>query len=63
MKNLSMRIPADVNRLYGEVIYPMREWLENKITNSTNRFEYVEYESIYRALYTYDLAKNQFLKL
>lgn len=61
MKNLTMRIPADVNRLYSEVIYPMREWLENKINNATNRFEYVEYESIYRALYTYDITRNQFL--
>lgn len=61
MENLTMRIPEDINRLYNEVLYPMREWLENKITNASNRYEYVEYESIYRALYTYDLSRNSFL--
>lgn len=61
MKNLTMQTPADIDRLYNEVMYPMREWLENKISNASNRFEYVEYESIYRALYTYDINRNSFL--
>ena len=61
MENLTMDNSSDINRLFNDVIYPMREWLEYKIANSSNRHEYVEYESIYRALYTYDINKNSFL--
>lgn len=58
MKNLTIQTPADINRLYHEVMYPMREWLEYNIANASNRYEYIEYESIYRALYTYDATQN-----
>lgn len=61
MENLTMQNSSDINRLFNDVIYPMREWLEYKISNSTNKYEYIEYESIYRALYTYDLTRNSFL--
>lgn len=61
MENLTMENSSDINRLFNDVIYPMREWLEYKITNTSNRFEYVEYENIYRALYTYDINRNSFL--
>lgn len=58
MENLTMNDPADINRLFNDVIYPMREWLEYQICNATNRKAYIEYEAIYRALYTYDITKN-----
>lgn len=61
MENLTMKNPADINRLFNDVMYPMREWLELKISNAENRREYIEYESIYRALYTYDATRNSFL--
>lgn len=61
MENLTMKNPADINRLFNDVMYPMREWLELKISNADNRREYIEYESIYRALYTYDATRNSFL--
>lgn len=61
MKNLTLRTPADINRLYNEIMQPMREWLENKITSATIRKEYIEYENIYKALFTYDATKNSFL--
>jgi len=61
LNNLTITDKTDINRLFNEVLYPMREWLESKIVNATNRHEYVEYESIYRALYTYDINHNTFL--
>lgn len=61
MENLTMKNPADINRLFNDVMYPMREWLELKISTADNRREYIEYESIYRALYTYDATRNSFL--
>ena len=61
MDNLTMTSPEDVNRLFNNVMYPLREWLENKIEFAENRQEYIEYESIYKALFTYDIARNQFL--
>lgn len=61
IKNITIKDKADINRLFNEVLYPMREWLEYKISNASNRFEYVEYESIYRALYTYDASNNSFI--
>lgn len=60
MSNLVMKTPADVSRLFNDVMYPMREWLEQRIAAAPNRYEYIEYESIYRALYTYDIARNNF---
>jgi len=62
MENLSMRTPSDINRLFNEVMYPMREWLQTKISQSVDRYEFLEYEAIYRALFTYDIAKNSFLE-
>lgn len=61
IKNLTMENSSDINRLFTDVMYPMREWLENKITDSNNRYEFLEYENIYRAFYTYDSSKNNFL--
>lgn len=62
VEDLTMRNQSDINRLFNDVMYPMREWLELKISQSTNRKEYLEYESIYRALYTYDATHNVFLE-
>lgn len=61
MDNLTMTSYEDVNRLFNNVLYPLREWLENKIEFAENRQEYIEYEAIYKALFTYDVARNQFL--
>lgn len=61
MEDLTMKSVADVTRLYDDVMYPMREWLEYKIANADDKTEYVEYENIYRSLYTYDITRNQFL--
>lgn len=61
MENLTMKNSADINRLFNDVMYPMREWLELKISGASNRKEYLEYESIYRALFTYDATRNSFL--
>lgn len=61
MENLTMKSSADINRLFNDVMYPMREWLEMKIANTSERKEYLEYESIYRALFTYDATRNSFI--
>lgn len=62
VEKLSVTDPSDLNRIYNDVMYPMREWLESKISYSENRKEMIEYESIYRALYTYDISRNTFLE-
>lgn len=61
MENLTITNSADVTRLYNDVINPMRSWLEYKIAYADDRQEYLEYEAIYRSLYTYDITRNQFL--
>lgn len=61
VEDLTMRDQSDINRLFNEVMYPMREWLELKISQATNRKEFLEYEAIYRALFTYDATHNNFL--
>lgn len=60
LNNLSMTDKGDINRLFNDVMYPLREWLENKIASATERQEYLEYEAIYRALFTYDINHNPF---
>lgn len=62
LSNLKINDSTDINRLFNEVLYPMREWLEYKIKVAENRYEYIEYESIYRALYTYDINNNSFIE-
>ena len=61
VEDLTVKTPSDINRLFNDVIYPTREWLERKIANANNRQEYIEYENIYKVIFTYDLAKNTFL--
>lgn len=62
MKDLTVKEENDINRIYNDVMCPMRDWLEYKMTASENREEFIEYESIYRALYTYDASINRFLQ-
>ena len=58
---LTITNESDIARVFNDVIYPMREWLENKIVSTTNRKEYTEYEAIYKSLFTYDLTRNVIL--
>ena len=62
LENLTMKTSSDINRLFNDVLYPMREWLESKISQTQNRHEFIEYEMLYRALFTYDINKNIFSK-
>lgn len=62
MSNLTIKNPTDINRMFNDVMYPLREWLEQKISGATTKGEYVEYESLYRAFFTYDIKKNSFSK-
>lgn len=50
----------DIARVYFDVLYPLREYLENKISTSIKRKEWIEYENIYRALFTYDISHHTF---
>ena len=61
LENITITSEDDINRVFNDTIYPLREWLEKKIVSATNKQEYVEYENIYRALFTYDIARNKFL--
>ena len=61
MENLTMHSSDDINRIFNDIMYPLREWLELKISRSTNRDEYIEYENIYKSLFTYDASNNVFM--
>ncbi len=61
LSNLTIDEVSDIPRIMNNVLYPLREWLENKIVQSSTREEYVEYESVYRALFTYDANRNKIL--
>ena len=61
LTNLSIQDESDISRMFNDVMYPLREWLENKIATSTLREEYLEYEAVYRALFTYDITRNKVL--
>jgi hypothetical protein len=58
LENLSMKTSADINRIFNEVLIPMRDWIENKLSNTAEKDEFVEYESLYKALFTYDIANH-----
>lgn len=61
LEDLVLDGESDIPRLFNDVLYPLREWLERKIASAETRGEYVEYESIYRAMFTYDINRNSFL--
>lgn len=52
---------SDITRIMNNVLYPLRQWLENKIIQAESREEYLEYEAVYRALFTYDANRNKIL--
>jgi hypothetical protein len=56
--NIRMSDITDISRLYDDIIYPLREWLEYRLAASNEKKEYLEYESVYRALYTYDILDS-----
>ena len=61
MNNLTMNSSSDISWIYSNIIIPMREWLEDKIATADTRKQFLEYEAIYRALFTYDATRNKFL--
>lgn len=62
LNSLTIADIDDISRVFNDVIAPMREWLERKIVRAENRQEYLEYENVYRALFSYDIAKNESIK-
>lgn len=61
LNNISILEKSDITRMYSDVIYPLREWIESKMCVSVNRKEFLEYEMVYKALFTYDLSRNKIL--
>lgn len=60
-KNLYVNKMIDINRIYNDIIIPMRDWIKYKITNSVNKDEFNEYEKLYKAIFTYDIDKTKLL--
>lgn len=60
-EDIAITTVDDISRIMTNVIYPLRRWIENKIVNAENKQEYIEYEALYRAIFTYDASRNKFL--
>ena len=56
LENIIINDTSDIGRVFYEVLQPMRDWLEFKITRAENRREFLEYETLYRMLFTFDAA-------
>ena len=61
INNISMETYEDISKVFNDIMYPLREWLELELADTTNREAFREYENIYKALFTYDLTRNKFL--
>lgn len=61
MKNITITSESDISYVYNNTIVPMKEWLEDQISTADTRDQYIEYEAIYRALFSYDATRNMFL--
>lgn len=61
MSNLTIKTSADISRLFNEVMLPLRDWLTEEIARPLNRQEYLEYEKLYRATFTYDIVRDVFV--
>ena len=61
INNISMETYEDISKVFNDIMYPLREWLESELSNATNKDEFLEYENIYKALFTYDMTRNKFL--
>lgn len=58
INSLTIASIDDISRVFNDVIAPMREWLERKIVRAENRQEYLEYENVYKALFSYDILNS-----
>jgi hypothetical protein len=61
INNLSMKSPSDINRLFNDVMIPLRDWLTYEISRTNNKDQFNEYEKIYRALFVYDAVRSVFV--
>lgn len=57
LDNINIDSPSDITRIYDTVLVPLREWLEKKVANAENHKEFIEYENLYKAIFTYDIRK------
>lgn len=62
ISNLSMRNPSDINRLFNEMMLPLKDWLTYEMSQTQNRTQFNEYEKIYRSLFVYDAVRSVFVE-
>ena len=58
-ENIYVENLIDINRVYNDIIIPMRDWLKYKISISNNRKEFIEYENIYKSLFSVDIDSTK----
>lgn len=61
ISDLSMQSPMDINRIFNEIMIPLRDWLTYEMRWTNNRDQFNEYEKLYRSLYTYDIVRDIFV--
>lgn len=59
LDNIYAENVIDLNRVYNDIIIPVRDWLKYKISIALNKEEFLEYENIYKALFTVDIDKTK----
>jgi hypothetical protein len=60
IRDISMRDISDVNRLFNEMMIPLRDWLTIEMATSDDLEKFREYEKLYRALFCYDAVRKVF---
>lgn len=53
---------GSIKTIFEDVMTPFRDWLAYQLSQTPYKDEYVEYEKIYRATFSYDVAQSIFVK-
>lgn len=61
LDNIEIKTVSDLRRVFLDVINPLHKWLERQIAMTDTREQFIEYESIYRALFSYDVTRNRLI--
>lgn len=60
LSNISMKEISDINRIFNELILPLKDWLTVEMSRADNKDKFLEYEKLYRSIFCYDAARPIF---
>jgi len=61
LEGMAISNPGTIRTVFEDLMIPFRDWLTSMMVNTTSHKEYVEYEAVFRATFSYDIAQQVFV--